>query len=181
MNKETTNILVGALVVVVGVLVFFLSHRGGPTEPTSGYSITARFSAIDGVAPGTKLLLAGIPIGEVTEFEYELDSQRAAVSLTVQDGIKIPLDSVVLIVTDGLLGNKYLKSQPGGEEERMQDGDEFEYVQDSIIFEEILEKVILNAEQQRNKKKQEKKDPESPPNQASAGETGTTIETVTTR
>lgn len=181
MNKETTNILVGAAVVVVGVLAFFLSHRGGPTESTSGYSVTARFSAIDGVAPGTKLLLAGIPVGEVAEFDYELDSQRAVVLLTVQDGIEIPLDSVVLIVTDGLLGNKYLKIQPGGEEEMMQAGDEFEYVQDSIIFEEILEKVILNAEQQRNKKKREKKDLESPPDKASVGEIGATIETATIR
>ena len=110
------------------------------------------------------MLLAGIPVGQVAGYAYDPEGQRAIVTFTIQDDIKIPLDSVALIVSDGLLGAKYIKIQPGGELDMMQSGDEFEYVQDAIAFEEILEKVILNAEHQRNKRNED--DAESKPNQA---------------
>ncbi len=172
MSKQTVNTLVGAVVVVIGLFAIVISHRGGPTEDTTGYTLIAEFGAVDGVTVGTKVLLAGIVIGDVAEISYDESEQRAKLDFTVENGIKIPLDSVALIVTDGLLGNKYIKIQPGGDEEMMKGGDIFEYVQDSISFEEILEKVILNAEQQR-KKEEEKKQDKPKPNQASVGGSGT--------
>ncbi len=166
MSKQTRHTLVGALALIVAVVVFVVSHRGGPAKPTNGYPVVARFAAIDGVGVGTKVLLTGIQIGQISDYSYDMEGQRAVVKLTIKNGIKIPLDSVVLIVSDGLLGPKYLKIQPGGDIDNMQSGDEFEYVQDSIVFEEILEKVILNAEQNR-KKKEKENETKKRPNQAS--------------
>ena len=165
MNKQTLHTLVGAGALLVAAFVFVISHQGGPREATSGYPIVGRFASIDGIGVGTKVLFTGIEIGQVSSYSYDPEGHRAIVTFIVQDYIKIPLDSVALIVSDGLLGAKYVKIQPGGELEMMKSGDEFEYVQDAIAFEEILEKVILNAEQQRNKKKEEDAEPE--PNQAS--------------
>ena len=168
MAKQTVHTLVGAVVVVIGIFAIVISHRGGPAEDASGYNIVAEFGAVDGVSIGTKVLLAGIVVGNVAQISYDEKDQRAKLDFTVENGIKIPFDSVALIVTDGLLGNKYIKIQAGGDEEMMKAGDEFEYVQGSISFEEILEKVILNAEQQRkNEKEKEEKKPK--PNQASIG------------
>ncbi len=166
MNKQTLHTLVGAATLLVAAFVVFISHQGGPRETTSGYPIVGRFASIDGIGVGTKVLLTGIEIGKVAGYTYDLEGQRAIVTFTIRDDIKIPLDSVALIVSDGLLGAKYIKIQPGGEIDMMQSGDEFEYVQDAIAFEEILEKVILNAEQQRGKNK-EKDDAKPEPNQAS--------------
>lgn len=154
MNKPTVNILVGALVLAVGVLAFLLSQRGDHSQAVEGYQVDASFGSIDGVAKGTKVLLAGIPVGEVSDFAYNEVRQRAILTMTLRDGIQIPLDSVVMIVTDGLLGGKYLKIQAGGDIEMMKPGGQFDYTQDSIVFEEILEKVILNAEKSREKEKE---------------------------
>lgn len=164
MNKQTLHTVVGAATLLVAAFVVFISHQGGPRETTSGYPIVGRFASIDGIGVGTKVLLTGIEIGKVAGYTYDLEGQRAIVTFTIKEDIKIPLDSVALIVSDGLLGAKYIKIQPGGEIDMMQSGDEFEYVQDAIAFEEILEKVILNAEQQRSK---EKDDTKPEPNQAS--------------
>ncbi len=166
MNKQTLHTLVGAATLLVAAFVVFISHQGGPRETASGYPIVGRFASIDGIGVGTKVLLTGIEIGKVAGYTYDLEGQRAIVTFTIRDDIKIPLDSVALIVSDGLLGAKYIKIQPGGEIDMMQSGDEFEYVQDAIAFEEILEKVILNAEQQRSRDK-EKDDAKPEPNQAS--------------
>lgn len=156
MSKQTVNTLVGALVVAVGMSAFLLSQRGDSREIPSGYEVKASFGSIDGVTKGTKVLLAGIPVGDVSSFFYDESRQRAVVKITLRDGIEIPLDSVVMIVTDGLLGGKYLKIQAGGDTEMMKPGGQFDYTQDSIVFEEILEKVILNAEKTRQKEKEEK-------------------------
>jgi phospholipid/cholesterol/gamma-HCH transport system substrate-binding protein len=165
MGKQTVNTLVGALVVAVGVLAVVLSQRANHTDIPTGYELRASFGTIDGVSKGTKVLLTGIPVGEVSSFRYDESRQRAVVTLTIQDGIEIPVDSVVMIVTDGLLGGKYLKIQPGGDTAMMKPGGQFDYTQDSIVFEEILEKVILNAEKTRQKDKEEKQkqEKEEPP------------------
>ena len=166
MSKETLHILAGAIVVAAGTLAFILSHQGGPTEKISGYPLSAQFSAVDGVGIGTKVLLTGIPVGDVGRMYYDDKSERAVLDFVIRPDIKIPADSVALIVTDGLLGAKYIKIQPGGDEEMLKPGDAFEYVQGSIAFEEILEKVIVNAEQKRREEKKEKpeKDKQADPN-----------------
>ena len=177
MNKPVVNTLVGALIVVLGVAAFLWSQRGDHREVEAGYQLKASFGSIDGVAKGTKILLTGIPVGEVAGFYYNEERQRAVVLMTIRDGIRIPLDSVVMIVTDGLLGGKYLKIQAGGDSEMMAPGGQFDYTQDSIVFEEILEKVILNAEKTRQKEKEEKEkkeksqeqQPARKPNQAFDG------------
>lgn len=175
MNKQSVNTLVGALVVLVGVAAFLLSQRGDHREAEAGYDVKASFGSIDGVAKGTKILLTGIPVGEVADFFYNEKRQRAVVTMSIRDGIQIPLDSVVMIVTDGLLGGKYLKIQAGGDTEMMKPGGQFDYTQDSIVFEEILEKVILNAERTRQKEKEAKEKeskeqtPARKPNQAFNG------------
>ena len=168
MNNRTVQTLVGALIVAIGVVVFLLSQQSDPDRIDGGYEVTASFGAIDGVSKGTRILLTGLPVGDVDKYYYDENQQRAVVTMSVQHGIEIPLDSVVMIVTDGLLGAKYLKIQAGGDTEMMKPGDQFEYTQDSIVLEEILEKVILNAEQKRKEEK-EKKDGDTPakkPNKA---------------
>lgn len=172
-SSQSVKTLVGALVVAVGVAAFFLSQQGDHNKIKGGYDLKASFGSIDGVSPGTKVLLTGLPVGEVDSFYYNEQRQRAILTMSIRDGIEVPLDSVVMIVTDGLLGGKYLKIQAGGDTEMMKPGGQFDYTQDSIVFEEILEKVILNAEENRKKAKEaadkEKKDgkPAKNPNEAS--------------
>lgn len=172
MSRQTVNTLVGALVVAVGVTAFLLSQRGGQADIPDSYELKASFGSIDGVSKGTKVLLTGLPVGQVDRFSYNEERQRAILIMSIRDGIEIPQDSVVMIVTDGLLGGKYLKIQAGGDTEMMKPGGQFDYTQDSIVFEEILEKVILNAEQERKKQQEEQeknKDdkPAKKPNEAS--------------
>ncbi|MDH3702168.1 MAG: MlaD family protein [Alphaproteobacteria bacterium] len=149
MSKQTLHALVGAVIVVLGVVAIIVSQSGGRGTSSGGYELIGQFGATDGVAVGTKVLLVGIQIGEVTRQFYDRESQRAVLHFTIRSGMEIPIDSVALIVSDGMLGGKYIKIQPGGELEMMRAGETFEYVQDSIVFEEILEKVILNAERRR--------------------------------
>lgn len=157
LSKQTLHTLLGGAVILIGAVALVLSQAGGLSKNSNGYELTATFGSVDGVVTGTKILLTGIQVGSVVRRVYEPEQQRATLVMSMRSDVELPLDTVAMIVSNGLMGNKYVKLQPGGEVEMMRDGDMFEYVQDSIIFEEILEKVILNAEQKRLKQKDEKK------------------------
>lgn len=156
LDRQSVHMLLGGAVFLVGASALVLSQSGAGPKSGGGYELTARFGSIAGIGTGTKILLAGIEVGEVVHRAYEPERQRAIIHMSMRGDIEIPLDTVAMIVSDGLMGNKYIKLLPGGEIEMMRDGDTFEYVQDSIIFEEILEKVILNAEHKREQRKKEK-------------------------
>ena len=159
MQRESENfhILVGAAVVFLAAayLIYgYVSDRPGQVSGP-GYTLHAKFRAIDGVSEGADVLLAGLPIGKVTADTFDPATNNAILSMRIQDEIELPIDSVALIISDSLLGGKFVKIDPGGDLEILADGDEFEYVQDSVIFEELLEKVILAAEASRLRKKAE--------------------------
>lgn len=157
MNRQVVNILVGAAVVVGGIFVILISSSGGPKKLVDGYEIFATYGAIDGVGVGTEVLLAGVKVGSVTGRVYEHDGHRATISMAIDNRYELPIDSVAMIVSKGMLGGKLIKLDPGGEEEMMKSGDTFEYTQDSILFEELLEKIVLDAEARSDKRKKEKK------------------------
>ncbi len=149
-RSDKTNILVGAGVIgaMIAYMIFgYLSDRPGSSG--EGYPLIAKFLSIDGIVEGSDVLLAGIPIGKVTKTDFDPETNNAILTLTVQDDIEVPLDSVAMIVSEGVFGGKFVKISPGGDLEMMEPGEQFEFVQDSVIFEELLEKVILAAEAKR--------------------------------
>lgn len=146
--------IVGALVVLVGASILVLSYRSGQPGAVNadGYRLTARFQEIDGVVPGTDVVLTGIPVGRVEKQYLDTETNRAVVILRIREGIEVPVDSSVQILSDGLAGGKYLKISPGGDIEMLAPGEEIAYTQGSIRFEALLQKVILAAESRQRAK-----------------------------
>lgn len=158
MNRETTHILTGAAVLLMVPLLGFIFLSGDArTDSTKGYELTASYNRVDGVKIGTNVLLAGIPVGKVTKLAFDADEFQAILTFTIRDDIRLPNDTAALIISDGLLGGKYIKLSVGGAEEMLQPGDGFEYVQDSVIVEALLEKVVLWAEHRRLKAREKAK------------------------
>ena len=148
MTLEIRNTLVGSFVVIVGALLLIFSSRGSVSD-AGGYQLKAIYQSVDGVSVGTNVMLTGIKVGEVTKLGYVPDGHRALLTMRINDDIKLPIDSVAMIISSGMLGGKFIKLEPGGEIDNLGDGDHFEYVQDAIIFEELLEKIVLDAEAKR--------------------------------
>ena len=151
MTQELRNILLGAFVVALGAVFLVDLSRGGVETAEDGLTLTAVYQNVDGVTIGTKVLLAGIQVGKVTDIDYVPNGHRASLTMRVREGFALPHDSVAMIVSAGMLGGKYIKLEPGGDERVLKDGDQFEYVQGAVIFEELLQKVVLDAEARRER------------------------------
>ena len=156
--RRTVDSVVGFAVFVFGAIFLVIAFQSGGAQSDGGYPLTATFRQVDGITIGSSVHLAGIKVGEVSSLRFEPKTNRAIVELRIRNTIKLPEDTSAQVVTDGLLGAKFIKLVPGGQEETLPPGAALIYVQDGVIVEQLLEKLILNAEQQRNERLERLKD-----------------------
>jgi phospholipid/cholesterol/gamma-HCH transport system substrate-binding protein len=137
--------LTGALVLVVALafLAYAVAHSGRTAG--SGYTLEARFDHIDGLAVGADVRIAGVKIGTVTEARVDPKSFVAIVSLTVRDDMQLPKDSAASIVSESLLGGKYISLSPGGDDTDLKPGQTIAITQSSVSLEELLGKFIFSV------------------------------------
>ncbi len=122
-------------------------------EESSHYSLLARFGRTDGLAVGNDVRMAGINVGKVINAQID-ENYNAILTLEIQDKIKIPDDSSASIVSDGILGGKYIEIEPGGSEDFLAPQGEFSYTQDAMVLEELLDRIIGIGKANRKKGKE---------------------------
>lgn len=71
--------------------------------------------------------------------------------MRLQDDLKLPVDTSASIVTSGVLGDRYVSLQLGGEEEVLKSGDEITFVESAVILERLIGKFIHNADLSKDK------------------------------
>lgn len=156
LNRRTREILVGAIVFVVASTFLVFAFTGGGAR-RSGYPLIAKFRQVDGLSVGSPVHLAGIKVGEVSRLEFEASTNQAVVTFYIDNAIKLSEDTSAQVVTDGLLGAKFLKLVPGGADEIIRPGGRIVYIQNGLIVERLLETIIRNAEDTRRKRLQKLK------------------------
>ena len=148
MNRNATETMVGGLMLGVAALFFAATYSGERLAPATGYTLTAAFNRVDGLADGDEVRLSGIRVGQV-EGQHLDEFFRAVLTLRIDGGIDLPLDSSAAIHTDGLFGSKFVVLDPGGDPEVMKDGDEIQYTQDAVIVQDLLDLIISEGRANR--------------------------------
>jgi phospholipid/cholesterol/gamma-HCH transport system substrate-binding protein len=146
MGRSVVETLMGAIVIFVALSFLFISYKSGNIAQNSdGYKVTAKFREIGSLAVGSDVRVGGIKVGTV--FGESLDSQSysAIIELNIKNDVKLPKDSSVSIVGDGLLGGKYVSIQPGGDSNFLENGGEIKFTQDSISIEELIGKFAFGG------------------------------------
>lgn len=155
-NENDKNAVVGALVLVVLVGAMMLSYgatRLSEKAEVGSYQLVAVFNQVDGLFEGDEVRLGGIKVGNVGEQRLD-DNFRAVVTLNIDSGTELPLDSSAAIHTDGLFGSKFVVLEPGGEMDVLKGGEEIEYTQDAVIVGELLELIINEGKAKKNTAKE---------------------------
>ena len=127
--------------VAISFLVF--SYSLSDLRPAQGYDLIAKFNAIDGLAVGSDVRIAGVKVGTVVDQTIDQKEYRAIVTMKIMPDVKLAKDSVVRISSAGLLGGKYIKLEPGGATDILGEGGELTNTKDVISMEELLGKVIF--------------------------------------
>jgi phospholipid/cholesterol/gamma-HCH transport system substrate-binding protein len=139
--------LVAGLFVLVGIAaIAVLAFRVGASPLLDGGNLRvyAVFDETGGLKPRAPVEIAGVKVGQVAEIGLS-DDFRARVALELRDGLRLPADSSASIVTAGVLGDRYVSLQLGGDERILQSGEEISFTESAVILERLIGKLVHNA------------------------------------
>jgi virulence factor Mce-like protein len=110
-SRERVEIFVGLFLLVglafVGVMVVMFG-RGGQTMGDS-YRFTVEFPDASGLIKDSNVFIAGARVGRVAEPPLLLgESFRVAVTLEIQNNVRIPRAATFVIGSSGLLGDRFV-------------------------------------------------------------------------
>ena len=146
MPRLKLELIVGVFM-VAGLLSFaYLAIKLGDVGVFSndGYELTARYTSISGLKQDAPVELAGVKIGKVANIRLDNKEEQAVVTLSIDKGVTIQDDSIASIRTAGLIGDKYIKIEPGGGERILKGGDDIQQTESAVDLEELISKFIFN-------------------------------------
>jgi phospholipid/cholesterol/gamma-HCH transport system substrate-binding protein len=146
------DFIVGTVVLIIASLVLYISSNSSGLKSQSGYSVFAKFENAEGINSGSDIKISGVKIGTVASQSLDNSTFQAVIKFYINDNIKIPVDSSAKIVSEGLLGAKYIAITPGGSDENLSENQEINFTQSSVNFEELLGKFIFNGKDKNDNK-----------------------------
>ena len=145
MGKHVIETLMGAVVLIVAVGFVIFAYQSSGVATVDGYRVSAKFDRIDGLSLGSDVKISGIKVGTVATQRLDPTTYLAEIELDLDNSITIPKDTTAEIVSDGLLGGKYLALVPGGDEEMLKDGGIIKYTQSSFSIESLIGKFMFSS------------------------------------
>lgn len=144
MQRSIIETIMGAVVLIVAALFLITAYKAtNLASGVDGYSLTGRFGAVDGLTLGSDVRIGGVKVGTVTKQSIDPELYQAVVRFYLEEGVKVPSDSSVAVVSDGLLGGMYLALEPGSDSELLKDGDEVLNTKDVVALEDLLGRAIF--------------------------------------
>ncbi len=154
-TKSMLETIVGAVVLLLCIMFVFVVYRNGSLDSynnENNYVLNASFERIDGIAMGSPVMISGINIGKVVEQRLDSTTYNAALKISIHNDVKLPVDTSAEIVSNGLLGDKYIALVPGSDSEYLKDGDHIEFTQSSVSIENLISKMVFGLEMHQGKK-----------------------------
>jgi phospholipid/cholesterol/gamma-HCH transport system substrate-binding protein len=146
-RSPVRDFVVGVFVLVGLAAVAYLSMNVGgfSFRRDEGLVVYAAFDQIGGLKPRAPVDIAGVKVGQVNSITLDKNF-RARVQLDLKSDLKIPIDTTASIVTSGLLGDRYISLELGGEETYLKPGDEISMTESAVILERLIGKLIHNTD-----------------------------------
>jgi len=116
MKKYSMETTVGIFVVIGLLCVGYMTVKLGklPLFGEETYPLYARFTSVSGLRVGSSVEIYGIQVGTVTSLSIDSDRQMGVVGMRVGSETKVYDDAAATIKSAGLIGDKYVKIDPGG-------------------------------------------------------------------
>ena len=146
-RSPARDFVVGLFVLAgLGAIAYLSMNVGGFTlQHNRGLTLYAAFDQTGGLKVRAPVVISGVKVGQVDSIELDKNF-RARARLELDDSLKLPVDSSASIVTAGLLGDRYISLQLGGEDKLLQSGDDITITESAVILERLIGKLIHNTD-----------------------------------
>jgi phospholipid/cholesterol/gamma-HCH transport system substrate-binding protein len=145
------DLLVGLFVLAgLGAVAYLSLSVGGVSYGSSKrMPLYADFDEIGGLKPRAQVVISGVKVGQVSAITLG-ENYRARVRLDVDAALKLPIDTSASIMTAGLLGDRYVSLQLGGDDKLLQPGEQLTMTESAVVLERVLGKLIYSSDRGKN-------------------------------
>ena len=135
--------IMGIVVLFVAAFFLYFAYKVSDLQVVKGYEVTARFLKVGGLNVGSDVRINGIKVGTVVSQKLDNENYDAEIIMSLSSAVSLPKDSTAVIVGDGLIGDKFIKIEPGKSKEMLQNGDVITNVKDFKTIEDMVGEIIF--------------------------------------
>jgi phospholipid/cholesterol/gamma-HCH transport system substrate-binding protein len=143
-SSPVRDLTVGMFVLVGLAAIAYLSVQVGGLNGPRGFHLYATFDQIGGLTARAPVVISGVEVGQVSSIGLDEDL-RARVELDLDPSLELSIDTSASIMTEGVLGNKFVALEPGGEEELLRSGEEVAFTESAVLLERLIGKFVNDA------------------------------------
>jgi len=143
MKKNPVETILGFGVLIFATLFLFFASSRIDTKKIDGYTVSANFLKIGGLEVGSDVRISGIKVGSVLSTKLNKDDYTADVYLNIDSSIKLPIDTVAAIEDVGIMGDKYVRLEPGKSQAVLKNGDKLTQTQNYKSLEDNVSEFIF--------------------------------------
>lgn len=145
--RPMTEYSVGAFVLLGTACLAWLALQLGDFDLGSDRSrqVFARFSSVSGLREGAYVEVAGVRAGYVHRITLDPARYEALVEMHLDPAVRLQADTIASIRTAGLIGDRFVKLSPGGDDTLIPPGGEIVETEPAISLEELISKYIFEG------------------------------------
>ncbi len=145
MGRNAIETVMGAVVLLVAGMFVFFAYNTAQVKAVNGYNVSASFYKVGGLSTGSDVRISGIKVGTVTSRELDPETYDAIVNMSISPDVKLPVDTVAAIGSEGILGGMYIRLQPGQEDTYIESGGMIQKTKDFRSLEDQVGEIIFLA------------------------------------
>ena len=145
MGRNLVETVLGAVVLLVAGMFVYFTYSTAEIGAVVGYDLSARFNKIGGLKKGSDVRISGIKVGTVIDHRLDGETFDAVVKFSIAPEVRLPVDTVAAIASEGLLGDKYLRLEPGSDKTEMKPGGEITKTKGFRSLEDQVGEIIFLA------------------------------------
>ncbi|MAH83442.1 MAG: outer membrane lipid asymmetry maintenance protein MlaD [Rhodospirillaceae bacterium TMED8] len=145
MGRNAVETVLGAMVVLVAGMFVYFAYSTAQVKTISGYEVRANFFKVGGLTAGSDVRINGIKVGTVSDVSLDTETFDAVVTMMLSPDIQLPKDSIAGIGSEGIVGGKYLRLEPGSSSEPIGPGSQLTNTKDFRSLEDQVGEIIFLA------------------------------------
>lgn len=145
MKRNPIETVLGGVVLVIAAMFMAFAYSTADIGAVAGYPVEAKFLKVGGLETGSDVRISGIRVGTVTGQKLDPTTYDALVTFTIASEVTLPTDTEAAIVSDGLLGGKYVNLIPGRATEKIAAGGKLTKTRDFQALEDLVGEIIFLA------------------------------------
>ena len=145
MGRNAVETILGAMVLAVAGMFVFFAYGTAQGKAVTGYEISANFFKIGGLTAGSDVRINGIKVGAVKANRLDPKTFDAVVEMSISAAVRVPNNSTASIGSEGIVGGKYIRIEPGNAKDMLKPGGRILKTKDFRSLEDQVGEIIFLA------------------------------------